>query len=107
NGAGKSTFFKLLSGQMLPTGGNIQLFDKEGSQLDKARKRMGFIIESPVFFSDFTGQQNLEYFRLQRGVLEKTRIHEVLEIVGLTDAKHKKFKTYSMGMKQRLGIALC
>lgn len=107
NGAGKSTFFKLLSGQMLPTNGNIQLFGKGAPHLDNARKRMGFIIESPAFFPDFTAVQNLEYFRLQRGVVEKKRIHEVLEIVRLTNAKHKKFHTYSMGMKQRLGIALC
>lgn len=107
NGAGKSTFFKLLSGQMIPTSGDIQLFDKKNPHLGKARKRMGFIIESPEFFLDFTGVQNLEYFRLQRGVVEKNRIHEVLEIVGLSHAKHKKFHTYSMGMKQRLGIALC
>lgn len=92
---------------MLPTSGNIQLFDKMGSHLDKARKRMGFIIEFPAFFPDFTAVQNLEYFRMQRGVAEKKRIHEVLEIVRLTNAKHKKFHTYSMGMKQRLGIALC
>lgn len=78
-----------------------------GSHLDKARKRMGFIIEFPAFFPDFTAVQNLEYFRMQRGVAEKKRIHEVLEIVRLTNAKHKKFHTYSMGMKQRLGIALC
>jgi|SRR5690625_560391 len=107
NGAGKSTFFKLLSGQNLPTRGDIQLFGKGKTSLENARKRMGFIIESPAFFPDFTGVQNLEYFRLQRGVAEKKRVHEVLEIVRLTDAKHKKFHTYSMGMKQRLGIALC
>jgi len=107
NGAGKSTFFKLLSGQMIPTTGSIQLFDKKSPNLDEARKRMGFMIESPVFFPDFTGVQNLEYFRLQRGVVEKRRIGEVLNLVNLTHAKHKKFHTYSMGMKQRLGIALC
>lgn len=107
NGAGKSTFFKLLSGQMLATNGDIHLFGKERPHLDKARKRMGFIIESPAFFPDFTAVQNLEYFRLQRGIAEKGRIHEVLEIVRLTNAKHKKFQTYSMGMKQRLAIALC
>ena len=106
NGAGKSTFFKLLSGQMIPTSGNIQLFDKKGPHLGKARKRVGFIIESPAFFPDFTGVQNLEYLRLQRGVTEKKRIHEVLEIVGLTNAKHKKFHTYSMGMKQKLVLII-
>lgn len=107
NGAGKSTFFKMLAGQMLPSDGDIYLFGKGKGHLDSARKRMGFIIESPAFFPDFTAVQNLEYFRLQRGVAERKRIHEVLEIVRLTNAKHKKFHTYSMGMKQRLGIALC
>lgn len=107
NGAGKSTLFKMLAGQILPTSGQMQLFGKGGSELNKSRKRMGFMIESPAFFPNFTAIQNLEYFRIQRGVIEKHRIHEVLDIVHLSDAKNKKYHTYSMGMKQRLGIALC
>src|SRR5699024_8896604 len=107
NGAGKSTFFKMLAGQLFPTSGDIHLFGKSGEGMIQARKRMGFMIETPEFFPDFTATQNLEYFRIQRGVVEKKRIYEVLQIVGLTDQKRKRFKDYSMGMKQRLGIALC
>lgn len=107
NGAGKSTFFKMLAGQLIPTSGDIHLFGKSGEGMAQARKRMGFMIETPEFFPDFTATQNLEYFRIQRGVVEKKRIYEVLQIVGLANQKKKRFKDYSMGMKQRLGIALC
>ncbi|HHW36969.1 MAG TPA: ABC transporter ATP-binding protein [Bacillales bacterium] len=107
NGAGKSTFLKLLAGQLMPTTGEIQLFGKSGKEIDNAKKRMGFMIEVPTFFPDFTAIQNLEYFRIQRGIVDKKRIYEVLEIVGLANEKKKRFKDYSMGMKQRLGIALC
>ncbi|PAV29829.1 ABC transporter ATP-binding protein [Virgibacillus profundi] len=107
NGAGKSTFFKMLAGQLMPTTGDIQLFGKSGKKIGKSKKRMGFMIETPEFFPDFTATQNLEYFRIQRGVTEKKRIYEVLQIVDLANQKKKRFKDYSMGMKQRLGIALC
>lgn len=107
NGAGKSTFFKLLSGQLIPTSGDIQLFEKSGKEMEQAKKRIGFMIEEPAFFPNFTAYQNLEYFRIQRGVVDKKRIHKVLEIVGLAHERKKKFKDFSMGMKQRLGIALC
>src|SRR5690625_7110320 len=107
NGAGKSTFFKMLAGQLIPTSGDIHLFGKSGVGMVQARKRMGFMIETPEFFPDFTATQNLEYFRIQRGVVEKKRIYEVLQIVGLANQKKKRFRNYSMGMKQRLGIALC
>ena len=107
NGAGKSTFFKMLAGQLMPTAGDIQLFGKSGKEIAQAKRRFGFMIETPAFFPDFSATQNLEYFRIQRGIVEKKRIYEVLEIVGLANEKKKKFKDYSMGMKQRLGIALC
>ncbi|MCJ7841911.1 ABC transporter ATP-binding protein [Lederbergia sp. NSJ-179] len=107
NGAGKSTIFKMLAGQIMPTTGDIHLFGASGSDLVDAKKRMGFMVETPAFFPDFTARQNLEYFRIQRGVVEKKRIYEVLQIVGLANQQKKRFKDYSMGMKQRLGIALC
>lgn len=107
NGAGKSTLFKILAGQLIPTTGEIQLFGKSGKEIEREKKRMGFMIETPTFFPDFTAVRNLEYFRIQRGVVDKKRIYEVLEIVGLANEKKKQFKDYSMGMKQRLGIALC
>src|SRR5690625_125669 len=107
NGAGKSTFFKMLAGQLIPTSGDIHLFGNSGRNLAQAKKRMGFMIETPTFFPDFTATQNLEYFRIQRGIVEKKRIYEVLQIVDLANEKKKQYKDYSMGMKQRLGIALC
>lgn len=91
----------------MPTAGDIHLFGKSGKEMNQARRRMGFMIETPAFFPDFTAVQNLEYFRIQRGVVEKKRIYQVLEIVGLEKEKKKRFRNYSMGMKQRLGIALC
>src|SRR5699024_3525811 len=107
NGAGKSTFFKMLSGQLIPDSGDIHLFGKTSKEAISAKKRMGFMIESTAFFPDFTARQNLEYFRIQRGVPDKKRIYEVLQIVGLENQPKKRFGKYSVGMKQRLGIALC
>ena len=107
NGAGKSTFFKILAGQQMPSSGEIQLFGKSGREIDTVKNRMAFMVETPAFFPDFTAVQNMEYFRIQRGIVDKKRMYEVLEIVGLAHEKKKRFKDYSMGMKQRLGIALC
>lgn len=107
NGAGKSTFFKILAGQQMPSSGEVHLFGKSGRELEKAKRRIAFMVETPAFFPDFTALQNLEYFRIQRGIVDKKRVYEVLEIVGLKQEKKKRFRDYSMGMKQRLGIALC
>lgn len=107
NGAGKSTFFKILAGQQMPSSGEIQLFGKSGREIETVKNRMAFMVETPAFFPDFTAVQNMEYFRIQRGIVDKKRMYEVLEIVGLAHEKKKRFKDYSMGMKQRLGIALC
>ncbi|PIC62988.1 ABC transporter ATP-binding protein [Sporosarcina sp. P13] len=107
NGSGKSTLFKMLAGQLHPTAGDIHLFGKTGGDIAQVRSRMGFLVETPAFYPDFTASQNLEYFRIQRGVVEKKRVDEVLEIVNLAKENKKRFKDYSMGMKQRLGIALC
>src|SRR5690625_3261455 len=107
DGAGKSPFFKLLAGLLMPTSGDMYLFGKSGREREQTKKRMRLMIETPACFPDFTATQDLEYFRIQRGVVEKKRIYEVLQIVGLANQKKKRFRNYSMGMKQRLGIALC
>ncbi|WP_414050347.1 ABC transporter ATP-binding protein [Macrococcus animalis] len=107
NGAGKSTFFKMLSGQIKPTTGEIILFpNNDLMNISRGRKKIGFMIEEPTFFPNLNAYQNLNYFRIQRGISEKQRINEVLEIVGINQYPKKKFKQYSMGMKQRLGLAL-
>ena len=69
------------------------------------RKRIGFMIEHPDFINNFTAFQNLKYFSIQRGISNTKDITEVLKVVELENV-NKKFKTYSLGMKQRLGLAL-
>jgi len=67
---------------------------------------MGAMIETPALFHNFTAEQNLNYYRLQRGIVDKGRVQEVLKIVNLTDTGDKVFKNFSLGMKQRLGLAV-
>lgn len=105
NGAGKSTFFKLLANQIKADSGNIELFNKKSDIKNQMRKRIGFMIEHPDFINNFTAFQNLKYFSIQRGISNTKDITEVLKVVELENV-NKKFKTYSLGMKQRLGLAL-
>ncbi|BGE81115.1 ABC transporter ATP-binding protein [Staphylococcus petrasii] len=105
NGAGKSTFFKLLANQIKADSGSIELFNKKSDIKNQMRKRIGFMIEHPDFINNFTAFQNLKYFSIQRGISNTKDITEVLKAVELENV-NKKFKTYSLGMKQRLGLAL-
>lgn len=105
NGAGKSTFFKLLANQIKADSGNIELFNKKSDIKNQIRKRIEFMIEHPDFINNFTAFQNLKYFSIQRGISNTKDITEVLKVVELENV-NKKFKTYSLGMKQRLGLAL-
>jgi len=106
NGAGKTTIMKMLGGLVLPTGGSMSLFGGSSEEeLAKARSRMSFMIEVPYAKEKMTARENLEKQRIQKGVPNKERIDEVLEIVGLTDTGKKPVHKFSLGMRQRLGIA--
>ena len=106
NGAGKTTLLRLFTGQNAPDYGNIELFGKKGTHgLNEARKRTGAIIETPAFYPFFSAERNLEYYRIQRGIDDPSIVETVLKETGLYEAKDKKFKNFSLGMKQRLGLA--
>ena len=107
NGAGKTTLLRMITGQSYATEGGMVLFGASiEADLCKERKRIGAIIETPSFYSYMSGKDNLEYYRIQRGIPGKQCVAEALEEVGLTEAANKKYKSYSLGMKQRLGLAL-
>ena len=107
NGAGKTTLIRLISGQSHPTSGEIELFGVTSPrELNRMRARTGAMVEIPSFYPYLTAEQNLEYYRIQRGIPGKRCVGEALELVNLTDTGKKKFKHFSLGMKQRLGLAL-
>ena len=107
NGSGKTTFFRLLTGQSNVTSGSFELLSKSTEkELNTVRKRIGSIIENPSFYPNMTLEQNIEHYRIQRGVPGKESTTKVLKEVGLYEVRKKKFKNISLGMKQRLGFAL-
>lgn len=106
NGAGKTTIMKMLGGLVLPTAGEISIYGNSTEQeLARARSRMSFMIETPYAKEKMSARENLEKQRLQKGIPDKRRVDEVLELVGLADTGKKYVKNFSLGMRQRLGIA--
>ncbi|MED3981331.1 ABC transporter ATP-binding protein [Priestia megaterium] len=110
NGAGKTTLIRLLTGLIKPTGGEVFINNKTIlSQRKEALQSVGAIVESPIFFSYMTGKENLTNLaRLHSFHTKQERqqkVKEVLDIVGLIGRENDKVRTYSLGMKQRLGIA--
>lgn len=105
NGAGKTTLMKTLTGLTNKTSGEFEIFSKSGAEAEKERKRIGCLIEAPAFFSNMSARDNLKYYCIQKGITDYSKIDEVLKLVQLADTGKKKFKSFSLGMKQRLGIA--
>ncbi|MEH7121965.1 ABC transporter ATP-binding protein [Bacillus sp. JJ1773] len=106
NGAGKTTTIRMLVGLIKPTSGSIKIcgFNIE-DQFTEALKNLGCIVENPELYPYLSGYDNLIHFsRMLEGIREE-RIKEVTELVGLSERIHDKVKTYSLGMRQRLGIA--
>lgn len=105
NGAGKTTTIRMILGLMKPTTGSIHIFQKDMSKERIAiLSKVGSLVENPSYYPHLTAYENLEALRKILGV-PKNRITEVLEIVRLSDVANKKVKGFSLGMKQRLGIA--
>lgn len=107
NGAGKTTIIRMATAQTVPTSGELELFGAAAPQeLSRVRRRTGAMVETPSFYPYLTARENLEYYRLQRGIPGRSCVDEVLELVDLAKTGKKKFKNFSLGMKQRLGLAL-
>lgn len=106
NGAGKTTFMKMISGLSAPTDGEIALFGHSGAAARKHYSRIGNLIEAPGLYPGMTGFENLKCKALALGIHKKGYEESLLEIVGLGQAGRKKAGKYSLGMKQRLGIAM-
>lgn len=105
NGAGKTTTIRMLLGLMKPTSGDIHIFGKDlKKDRIKILQKVGALVENPSYYPHLTAYENLEAIRKILNV-PPSRIHKVLEIVRLTNVSNKKVKGFSLGMKQRLGIA--
>lgn len=105
NGSGKTVLFKLITGYLKPTAGRVVVSGKEiGKDTDFAGN-IGIIIENPGFLKGYTGFKNLAYLAGIRNIIGKKEIRESMEKVGLDPDSRKKVGKYSLGMKQRLGIA--
>jgi ABC-2 type transport system ATP-binding protein len=104
NGAGKTTIMKIVCGLVYQDQGDIQLF--ESGDLQKNRKRIGCVIEQPALYPDMTAGENLIYYDKLIGITDYDNVDEVLSLVGLKNTGRKKTKAFSLGMKQRLSIAI-
>lgn len=106
NGAGKTTTISMIMGLIKSTSGEIELFSQKVSSKNKnLLQRIGSIIEYPGFYPNLTASENLEIHRRMMGIQEKYSIRHSLKIVGIENLENKKVKEFSLGMKQRLGIA--
>lgn len=106
NGAGKTTTIRMLVGLIKPTSGTIQICGYNISDhFQDAMKNLGCIVENPELYPYLSGYDNLLHFARMLDGIGEERIREVTELVGLTERIHDKVKTYSLGMRQRLGIA--
>lgn len=107
NGAGKTTLMRIVSGLSAPDGGSFELLGAQTpGDLQKARRRIGMIIETPAIYGDMSAHDNLEVQRRVTGAAGKHLLEETLALVGLEDTGRKKVKAFSLGMKQRLGLAV-
>ncbi len=104
NGAGKTTIMKMMAGLTAPDSGEMRFFGSE--DVENKRNRMSFIIEEPYMEHNMTARDNMKYLMYLRGVADESRIDELLEFVGLADTGRKPAGKFSLGMRQRLGLAM-
>lgn len=107
NGAGKTTLLKILCGLVTPTSGHISLFNKTTKkELKTQRTNLGVLFETPALYPELNSKENLCFYTKLYNIQDPSRINEVLELVGLSITCTKKTLNYSLGMRQRLGLAI-
>lgn len=108
NGAGKTTLIRLICGLQAPTSGDFTLYgiQNNSKNIVKSRRRMGAVVESPSVYLDMSAEENLKQQYMILGLPSYDGLEELLKLVGLENTGKKKAKHFSLGMKQRLGIAL-
>ncbi|QUH28449.1 ABC transporter ATP-binding protein [Vallitalea guaymasensis] len=107
NGAGKTTLMKIIGNLVRPTRGSISLFGQTDIDLmNQERKKIGYLIEIPALYSELSARDNLEFYCRIMNITDKKTINEVLHIVSLEDIENKKVGEFSLGMRQRLGLAI-
>lgn len=108
NGAGKTTAIRLICGLQEPSSGSYSIYGikNNNKQIVKSRKRIGAIVETPSIYLDMTAKDNLLQQCKIIGLPSNDNIDEILELVGLGKTENKKVKDFSLGMKQRLGLAV-
>lgn len=104
NGAGKTTLMRMVAGLASANEGTLQIF--ESNDLKMGRIRTGCVIENPSLYPSMTAKENLKYYQKLLGITDEKVVDDVLKTVGLTDTGKKKTKNFSLGMKQRLSIAI-
>lgn len=104
NGAGKTTFMRMIAGLAAPTAGSIRLFGSDN--LQAGRKKMGCTIETPSLYNNMTARENMEIFRKAFGVVDRKCIDRILQLMDLNNAGKKHVGNFSLGMRQRLAIAI-
>ncbi|MEG0294977.1 ABC transporter ATP-binding protein [Enterococcus sp.] len=107
NGAGKTTLLKIITSLSKESSGSVQLFGSNNQkEFIKSLERTGSVIETPVAYDNLSARENLVYYSKLRGVVDKKMIDDTLKLVDLADVGKKKTKHFSLGMKQKLGIAI-
>ncbi len=108
NGAGKTTLIRMICGLQMPTDGTYSLYgiDYTQKEIKKARRRMGAVVETPAIYLDMTAEENLKQQALILGLPSYEGLDNILKLVGLENTGKKKVKNFSLGMRQRLGIAI-
>ena len=108
NGAGKTTLIRLICGLQFPTSGGYTLYGRKDTDKDisKSRRRMGAVVETPSIYLDMTAQDNLKQQYSILGLPSYDGMQDILKLVGLSDTGKKIARHFSLGMRQRLGIAI-